>query len=177
MRDQVEICGGSIFWRLNENEKWQEIDLIGPGAVHVVATMVLDLPAFDRGPVVEFWATISYEINETQFQIPVPSVQLTTLETIDISCIKLLDENQHSAILALKSTSRIEKLVKVLFPRDVEDEYESGRERLFHFLAVRSFLKIQSDVFLVKEHGALMYCLVEMESIDDDQASVRIFAR
>ncbi|EZA52676.1 hypothetical protein DMN91_001578 [Ooceraea biroi] len=165
-----------MFWKLNEN-RWEKIDSIYPRAVHVVAVIVLDLPTFDRGPVVECWGTISYKIDETQLQMPVPSIQLTTAETIDISCIKLLDENQHSAILALKSTSNTERTVNVLFSREDEDGSRSEKEQLFHFLATKSFSKVYSDVFLVKEHGSLMYCLVEVQSIGDNHASLRIFTR
>lgn len=172
----MEICGESMFWKLNENH-WDKIDSIYPCAVHVVATIVLDLPTFDRRPIVECWGTILYEIDEAQFQIPVSSVQLTAAETIDISCIKLLNENEHSAILALKSTSSTERIVSVPFFRDDEDKSVLEKEQLFHFLAAKSFLQVCNDVYLVKDHGPLMYCLVEIQAINDDQASIRIFAR
>jgi len=175
VQNQVEICGESMFWKLNHKNQWEKIGSVCSGAIRhqaskFVATVVLDLPMFDGGSVVNCWGTISYEIDETQLQIPVPPVQLTIIETIDASCIKLLNENQHRAILALKSTSSIEKTVKVPFATD-------GSKQLFHFLATKSFSRVHSDVFLVEEHGSLMYCLVEVQSIDEAQASIRIFAR
>lgn len=145
-----------------------------------MATMVLDLPIFDQEPVVKCWSIISYEIDETQFQIPVPPIQLSIAETIDSSCVKFLDKNKYGAILALKSTSTIEKIVKVQFSRDDPDDQDdqngSGNE-LFRFLTRKTFAKICNNVFLMKEHGSLMYCLVEIRSIDVDEANISIFAR
>lgn len=133
--------------------------------------MVLDLPMFDQENVVECWGIISYEIDETQFQIPVPPIQLSIVETIDSSCIKFLDENKYGAILVLKSTSTIEKIVNIQFSRDDQDGFGN---KLCHFLTAKNFAKVCSNVFLVKEHGSLMYCLVE---IDVNEANIRIFAR
>jgi len=177
VQGQVEICGESMFWRLNHKNQWEKIGSVCSGAIHhqaskFVATVVLDLPMFDGDSVVDCWGTISYEVDETQLQIPVPPVQLSIAETIDASCncIKLLNENKHKAILALKSTSSTEKTVKIPLARN-------GSTELFHFLASKAFLTIYNDVFFVKEHGSLMYCLIELQSIDEGYASIRIFAR
>ncbi|KMQ91930.1 hypothetical protein RF55_8147 [Lasius niger] len=182
----MEIYGESMFWK--RFLYWERINSIHPGTDHVMATMVLDLPTFDRKSVSECWATISYEIGETQFQIPVPPVQLTIDEISDCSCMKFLNQNELSAILALKSTSSAEKIVNVRFSKDNQDNsddqddscddlYESGKKQLFHFLTAKTFVKIYNDVFLVKEHGSLMYCLIELDWSSNTEVNVRIFAR
>ncbi|XP_012231143.1 uncharacterized protein [Linepithema humile] len=177
IRDEMEICGESMFWKLKAESyfHWEKINLIYPGSVHVVATMVLDLPTFDRESVVEYWSTISYEIDEIQYQIPVPPIQLTIAETIDSSCIKFLEENEHSAVLALKSTCNAESIVRLL--KNNQDEYESWKKQFFHFLGTKAFERVCSDIFLVKEHLSLMYCLIEIQSITVNEMSVKIFAR
>ncbi|XP_070155717.1 uncharacterized protein [Polyergus mexicanus] len=186
VRDKTEIYGESIFWKRFFH--WERINSIHPGAVHIVATIVLDLPTFDRESVSECWATISYEIGETQFQIPVPPVQLTIDEVIDCSCMNILNKNERSAILALKSTSSTEKIVNVRFSKDNQedkddscdscDSYEPRKKQLFHFLTAKTFVKISDDVYLMKEHSPLMYCLIELEWLSNvDEVNVRIFAR
>lgn len=177
VRDATEVCGVSMFWQLQNSRFWNKIESVLPGAVHVVATTVLDLPTFDRESVVDCWGTISYKIDDTPFQMPVPLVQLSAVETIDSSCIKLLDENEHSAILCLKSTSSVESVVNVCFSSAGDSRDGSERKQLFRFLIERAFEKVHGDVFVVKTHGTLMYCLVEVLSIDADQANIRIFAR
>lgn len=182
----MEICGESMFWKRFLH--WEKITSIHPGTVRVVATTVLDLPTFDRKSVSECWGTISYEIGETQFQIPVPPVQLTIDKMSDCSCMKFLNENELNAILALKSTSSAEKIVNINFSKDNKDDsddeddscdlYELGKKKIFHFLTAKTFVKIYDDVFLMKEHGSLMYCLIELEwSSNADEVNVRIFAR
>lgn len=143
-----------------------------------MATIVLDLPMFDQEPVVKCWGIISYEIHETQFQIPVPPIQLSIVETIDNSCIKFLHENECGAILALKNTSAIEKDVNVQFlksERDNKDDQNSNK--LVRFLIAKIFAKVRGNLFLMKEDGSLMYCLIEIQSIDVNEANIRIFAR
>jgi len=173
-----EIFGESTFWKLKEERFFysEKINSIQPGAI--VATMVLDLPMFDEEPVVKCWGIISYEIDETQFQIPVPSILLSIAETID--SIRFLDESGHSAILALKSTSTIERIFNVQFLRDDQNNQNNQNEsgnKLFRFLTVKTFTKVYDNVFLMKEHGCLMYCLIEVQSIDVDEAKIKIFAR
>lgn len=153
-----------------------------------MATMVLDLgcyPMFDQEPAVKCWGIISYEIDETQFQIPVPSIQLSIIETIDSSFLKFLDESKY-VILALKSTSVIERIVNVHLSRadqddqddqDAQDDENRSGNILFHFLTAKIFTKICGNIFFMKEHGSLMYCLIEVQSIDVDEANIRIFAR
>lgn len=179
-RDE-EIFGESTFWKLKEEPFFysEQINSIQPGAI--VATMVLDLPTFDQEPVVKCWGIISYEIDETQYQVPVPPIQLSIVRTIDSSCIKFLNESEYGAILALKSTSTIEKIINVKFSRDdrntQEDSQNGFSNKLFRFLTAQIFVKVRSNVFLVKEHGSLMYCLIEIKTIDVDQANIKIFAR
>lgn len=175
-RDE-EISGESTFWKLKEERFFhsEKINSIKPGAI--VATMVLDLPKFDQEPVVKCWGIISYEIDETQFQIALPPIQLSIAETIDSSCIKFLDENEYGAILALKSTSTIEKIVNIQFSRDDQDDQNRSGNKLFRFLITKTFAKICNNVFLMKEHSSLMYCLVEIQSMDFEEANIMIFAR
>lgn len=177
IRDETEICGESMFWKLKAESyfHWEKINLIQPGSVYVVATMVLDLPIFDKESAIEYWSTISYKIDEIQYQIPVPSIQLTTAGTVDISCVKLLEENEHSAVLALKSACNAESIVRLL--KNNQDEYESWKKQFFHFLRTRAFERICGDIFLVREHMSLMYCLMEIQSITVDEISVKFFAR
>ncbi|XP_011871300.1 PREDICTED: uncharacterized protein LOC105563907 [Vollenhovia emeryi] len=172
-RDE-ESFGESTFWKGERSLCTEKVHSIQPGAV--VATLVLDLPMFDQGPVVKCLGLISYEINETQFQVPVPPIHLSIGETIDRSCIKFLDENDNGAILALKSTSAIERIVNVQFTSRQDDQTGFGNQ-LFRFFTAKIFIKIRDNVFWVKEHGSLMYCLVEIQSIDADKATIRIFAR
>ncbi|KAL6446393.1 hypothetical protein ACFW04_001165 [Cataglyphis niger] len=146
VRDKMEIYGESMFWKRFFH--WERINSIHPGAVHVVATVVLDLPTFDTESISECWTTISYEIGETQFQIPIPPVQLTIDED---------NQNDEDDSCAL---------------------YEPRKKQLFHFLTTKNFVKISDDVFLVKEHDPLMYCLIELEWLSKvDEVNVRIFAR
>lgn len=168
-----EIFGESTFWKLKEEHFFysETINSIQPGVI--IATMVLDLPKFDQEPVVKCWGIISYEIDETQFQIPLPPIQLSIVETIDSSCIKFLDENKYGAILVLKSTSTTEKIFNIPFSRDDQ----GFGNKLCRFLTAKNFAKVCGNVFLMKEHGSLMYCLVEIQSIDVDEANIRIFAR
>lgn len=178
MKDELEIRGEFMFWELQEGRFWQRINAIHPN-VYVVATMVLDLPMFARESVVNCWGTISYEIDETQNQTVVPPVRLSTAEIVDCSWIKFLNENKHGAILVLKSTSSTERIVNVQLSSsriNDWDEHDSG-ERLFRFLAKQTFEKIQGDIFLVKAHGPLTYCLIEILSIDFNKASLKIFVR
>jgi len=173
-----EIFGESTFWKLKEERFFhsEKINSIQPGAI--VATMVLDLPMFNEEPVVKCWGIISYEIDETQFQIPVPSILLSIAETID--SIRFLDESGHNAILTLKSTSTIERIFNVQFLRDDQNNQNNQNEsgnKLFRFLTAKTFTKVYNNVFLMKEHGCLMYCLIEVQSIDVDEAKIRIFAR
>ncbi|EGI69086.1 hypothetical protein G5I_02258 [Acromyrmex echinatior] len=173
-----EIFGESMFWKLKEGYFFhsEKINLIHPGAV--VATMVLDLPTFDQEPVIKCWGIISYEIDETQFQIPLPTIELSIDETINSSCIRFLNENGRNAILALKSTSTIEKIFNIRTDdRDNQDDRNGFGNKFFRFLTARTFTKVWDNVFLVKEHGCLMYCLIEIQSIDVNKANIRIFAR
>ncbi|KAL6262680.1 hypothetical protein P5V15_005473 [Pogonomyrmex californicus] len=175
-----EISGESTFWKLEEECSFhsERISSIQPGAA--VATMVLDLPTFDQKSVVECWGIISYKIDETQYQIPVTPIRLSIAETINSSCMKFLNENEHGAILALKGTSIVEKIVNIQFSKneqDNRDENRASNKKLFHFLTTRTFAKIYGNVFLIKEHGSLMYCLIEVLLIDVNEANIRIFAR
>ncbi|KYM97725.1 hypothetical protein ALC62_11585 [Cyphomyrmex costatus] len=178
-RDE-EIFGKAIFWKLNEGYffRSEKVNSIHPGAV--VATMVLDLPTFDQQPVIKCWGIISYEMEETQFQIPLPTTELSVVETVNNSCIKFLNENEHSTILALKSVSTIDKIFNIQFSRDDRDNRDDRNRfnnKLFRFFTARTFTKVWDNVFLVKEHSSLMYCLVEVQLVDVDKANIRIFAR
>ncbi|XP_032685813.1 uncharacterized protein LOC116850987 isoform X2 [Odontomachus brunneus] len=180
VKDELEIRGESMFWQLREDHFWQRINAIHAGTVHVVATTVLDLPVFARESIIDCWGTISYEIDEIQFQTLVPLVRLSVTEIIDCSWTKFMDENKQRAILALKSTSSTERIVTVQLSssRSNEcDEHDFGKKRLFRFLAKKTFEKIYGDVFSVKAHGPLTYCLLEILSINFDKASLRIFFR
>lgn len=139
--------------------------------------MVLDLPMFDQEPAVKCSGIISYEIHETQFQIPVPPIQLSVVETIDSSSIKFLHENEYGVILALKNTSAIEKDVNVQFSIEKRDDRNGFDNQLFRFLTAKIFVKIRDNLFLMKEHGSLMYCLIEIQSIDVNEANIKIFVR
>lgn len=176
VKDELEICGQSMFWQLGEDRFWQRINAIHSGTAYVVATTILDLPGFARESVAECWGTISYEIDEMQLQTPVPLVQLSVTEIINCSWIKFLEKNKHGAILTLKSTSSMEKIVNVPLSNDL-DEHDFEKKRLFCFLAKKAFEKIYGDVFSVREHGSLTDCLIEILSIDFDKASLKIFAR
>lgn len=185
VQDKMEIYGESMFWKRFLH--WERINSIPSGTVRVMATTMLDLPTFDRKSVSECWGTISYEIGETQFQIPVPPVQLTIDKINDCSCMEFLNENELNAMLALKSTSSAEKIVNIRFSEDNEDDlnvedlcdlYNLGKKKIFYFLSAKTFVKIYDDVFLMKEHGSLMYCLIELEwSSNANEVNVRIFAR
>lgn len=180
VKDDPEIRGESMFWQLREDRFWQRINAIHPSTVHIMATMVLDLPVFARKSIIDCWGTISYEIDEIQFQTLVPLVRLSVTKIIDCSWIKFLEENKHGAILALKSTSSTERIVTVQLSNSRSnewDEHDFGKKRLFRFLVKKTFEKIYGDVFSVKAHGPLTYCLLEILSIDFDKASLRIFVR
>lgn len=167
-----------MFWQLQQNHLWDRIDTISGGTIHVVATVVLDVPTFDRRSIIDCWGIISYEIDEIQFQCPVPLVQLTVAETINNACMKMLNESEHNVTLTLKSTSSIERIVNIqLSKADDPDSDMSQKKKLVHFLIMRNFEKVYGDVFLIRQQDFLMYCLVEVLSVINDKASIRIFSR
>ena len=54
--------------------------------MEAVATVVLDLPAFDTNSYSDAYGTISYNVDEREYQTPIATVRLLVGETIDNSC-------------------------------------------------------------------------------------------
>lgn len=165
-----EIKGSSMCWSLVNNTFWYRTDTIQPHK-EVVAVVVLDLPKFDKDSFCNVHGIISYEIDEKQYQTPVPIICLLVKETIDNSCgVKFSTDVDHS-ILALKSTS-IEKIVGIQI-----EAHPDGGERLIEFLKEKSFIEICADVYVAKATGCLMFCLIEILPIIEEEARLRIFSR
>ncbi|XP_020300100.1 uncharacterized protein LOC109863865 [Pseudomyrmex gracilis] len=177
VRDEAEIYGESVFWKNNKNFHWERTSFITPEC-SMVAIVVLDLPRFDRQPVVECWGMIAYKIDEMSYQLPVPSMRLTIAETFANSCMTFLNGNERVVLLALKSTCNTEKIITLRL-KDNEKKYDAHyrREALCYFLTSRTFEQLYSDVFLVQKHNSLMYCLVEVQSIDASETRIKICVR
>lgn len=136
-----------------------------------MATIVLDLPTFDKDSFCDAYGTVSYEADEKQYQTPVLGIRLHVKETIANNCGLSFSSDPEQSILALKSVS-VEKIVGV----QIEGNPGNG-ERLLSFLEQKSFREISADVYVMKSTGCLMYCLVEILPIIEGEARLRIFAR
>ncbi|KZC12644.1 hypothetical protein WN55_04110 [Dufourea novaeangliae] len=165
-----EIAASSKFWSVVNGIVCYQTDVI-QSRQEVVATIVLDLPKFEEDSFCDAYGMISYQVNEKQYQTPVPTIRLLAEETVDNNCgIKFSNNIEHS-ILALKSTS-IEKTV------GIQIEHHPGRgERLLGFLEEKSFEEICADVYVVKTTGTLVFCLIEILPIVEGEARLRIFSR
>ncbi|XP_076231569.1 golgi SNAP receptor complex member Gos28 isoform X1 [Calliopsis andreniformis] len=170
LKDVDAITGISTFWSLMDDTFWHQIDTIEPRG-KAMATVVLDLPMFDKDSFCDAYGTVSYEVDEKQYQAPVSTIRLHVEETINNCCGLKFSNDVEQTILAIKSIS-IEKLV------GIQIEGNPGRgERLLSFLKEKSFKEICSDVYSMKSTGCLMYCLVEILPIVEGAARLRIFAR
>ena len=169
--DGVEEIGGlSMFWCLMDGPFWYRTNKI-QSHKEVVATIVFDLPKFDKDSFCDAYGTIAYEINEKQYQTPVPEIRLCVEETVDNSCGIKFSTDFNYSILALKSVS-IERIVGV----KIEGNLERG-ERLLGFLEKNYFLEICADVYVANATGSLMHCLIEILPIVNGEARLKIFSR
>ncbi|XP_076625348.1 uncharacterized protein LOC143343886 isoform X1 [Colletes latitarsis] len=170
VREVDEISGLSMCWSLVDSTFWYRTDTIKPHK-EAIATVTLNLPKFDKDSFCDAYGTISYQIDDKEYQTPVPTVRLCVGETIDTSCgVKFSVDVEHS-ILALKCTS-IEKTVGVQI-----DMHPGRGERLLEFLEEKSFKEICADVYVVKSTGCLMFCLIEILPIIEGEVRLRIFSR
>ncbi|XP_076681640.1 uncharacterized protein LOC143375902 isoform X1 [Andrena cerasifolii] len=164
------ITGTSTFWSTVDSPFWYRIDTI-KSRMEAVATVVLDLPAYDTNSFCDAYGTISYNADEREYQTPIATVRLLVGETISNSCGLKFSTDVEQSILALKSMS-MEKTV------GIQIEGNPGRgESLLAFLGDTSFKEICADVYALKATGSLMYCLVEILPIIDGEARLRIFSR
>ncbi|KAK9299499.1 hypothetical protein QLX08_007515 [Tetragonisca angustula] len=164
--DDDNLRGMSTFWKLeNEIFSYQTNEICPSG--QVVATVVLDLPKFDKRPFYDIYGTIVYEVEEREYQIPVPVIRLKIDDTIDngyqvkflnhVDPTRMKDVHVISPmILALRSTS-IEKNVDIQMKEDPE-----RKKQLVKFLKKYPFQEIHTNVHFVQTTGCLMHCLIEI---------------
>ena len=164
--DDDNLRGMSTFWKLeNEIFSYQTNEICPSG--QVVATVVLDLPKFDKRPFYDIYGTIVYEVEEREYQIPVPVIRLKIDDTIDngyqVKFLNHVDPTRMKdvhvippMILALRSTS-IEKNVDIQMKEDPE-----RKKQLVKFLKKYPFQEIHTNVHFVQTTGCLMHCLIEI---------------
>ncbi|XP_076294539.1 uncharacterized protein LOC143215851 [Lasioglossum baleicum] len=170
LKGSNEVSGSSSFWSLADSMFWCRTDAIQPRK-EVVATVVLDLPKFNENSYCDVYGTISYEVDEKQYQTPLSTVRLCLEETVDNSSGIKFTNNVEQNILALKSIS-IDKTV------DIQIENRPGRgEQLLTFLEEKSFKDICPHVYVAKATGSLMFCLIEILPLVEGLARLRIFSK
>lgn len=170
IKGEDEIRGISTFWYLRDELFWRSTETLEPRQM-VVATVALVLPQFDKQSFCDAYGTVSYEIEEKQYQTPVPTIRLTAAETIDRTNGITFSSELNRSILALKITS-IEKTVAIQMKK-----YAGGETQLLEFLEEKSFTEISPSVYVVKTTGCLIYCLVEIMPLIDGEARLNIFSR
>ncbi|KOX68898.1 hypothetical protein WN51_06818 [Melipona quadrifasciata] len=181
--DDDDLRGMSTFWKLeNEIFSYQTNEICPSGKV--VATVVLDLPKFDERPFYDICGTIVYEVEEREYQIPVPVIRLKIDDTIDGYQVKLFNHVDPTRmkdvphmispmILALRSTS-IEKNIDIQMK-----EYLERKKQLLKFLKKYPFQEIHTNVYFVQTTGYLMHCLVEILAVSpvEKEEKLRISSR
>ncbi|XP_033348162.1 uncharacterized protein LOC117232707 [Bombus vosnesenskii] len=181
LAEDDDLCGMSMIWNLENETFGYPINEIRPSS-KVVATVVLDLPKFDKKHFCEVYGTIAYEVEETEYQVPVPIIRLTIEDTIDDSYqVKFLTAGNHVSpigtndivpmILALRSTS-VEKNINA----QIKGVPERNKEFL-KFLKEKSFQEIYTNTYIVQTTGCLMHCLIEILPNTKTQEKLRISAR
>lgn len=186
-----------VFWTLLDDKIWIPSEEIGPQE-EVIATVVLDLPIFDEQPVVQAHGTVFCQFDDKLFQTSVPDIELGVENTVDGSCdIDLEDENRAQAsVLSLKvrcvdsnfTAYKIKKKRKdcifllnqaisvdrvVLLPMQVN---AGTGKRLTKFLDAYSFSEV-CKVCVMRNVGALQYCLLEVLPTEDADIRVLLSAR
>ncbi|OAD52928.1 Golgi SNAP receptor complex member 1 [Eufriesea mexicana] len=182
LNENYDLYGISMFWTLKNETFLYQIDEIRPCS-EVVATVVLDLPKFNTNSLCEVYGTILYEVEEEEYQIPIPVIHITIEDTIDSRYqVKFLTEenqvlkrnrisNTLHMMLALKSSS-MEKTI------DVQIKGIPERETHFlTFLKEKSFQTIYKDIYIVQTIGTLMHCLIEILPITEGKEKIRISSR
>ena len=176
--DDNDLRGISTFWKLeNEIFSYQTNEICPSGVV--VATVVLDLPKFDERPFYDIYGTIVYEIEEREYQIPVPIIHLKIDDTIDSNCqVKFLihvglTRGILPMILALRSTS-VEKNVDIQMK-----EVPERKKQFLKFLKKYLFQEIHTNVYIVQTTGCLMHCLIEIPPVSsvEGEEKLRISSR
>lgn len=170
-----------MFWKLVNEIFSYRIDKIEPNS-YIIATVALNIPKFDKNPFCDVYGTISYKVEENEYQIPVPVIRLTIEDTIDNNYqIKFLTERNHDfqietkdilpMILALRSTS-VEKIIDVQIKRIPKREKE-----FLTFLKEKSFEAIFENIYIVQTTSCLMHCLIEILPIIEGEEKLRISSR
>lgn len=181
LKDNDELYGISMFWKLVNEIFSYRIDKIQPNS-YVMATVVLNVPKFDKNPFCDVYGTISYKIEENEYQIPIPVIRLTIEDTIDNNYqIKFLTERNYAfqvetkdilpMILALRSTS-VEKIIDVQIKKIPKKEKE-----FLTFLKEKSFEAIFENIYIVQTTSCLMHCLIEILPIIEGEEKLRISSR
>ncbi|CAL7938875.1 unnamed protein product [Xylocopa violacea] len=180
-KEDDELYGVSMIWKSENETCWNRSNQILPDE-QAVGTIVLDLPKFDKESFYDVYGTILYEIDEKQYQTPLPVIRLTIEDIMDSNCqVKILAEDVFliqtknlksyiiPVILTLKSTS-VEKVVDV---RIKENPKRKGR--LLRFFSEKSFYEICPDINISCE--CLTYCLIEILYDNEGKEKLRISAR
>lgn len=182
LNENDDLYGISMFWTLKSETFLYQIDEIQPCS-EVVATVVLDLPKFNTNSHYDVYGTISYEVAEEEYQIPIPDIHITIEDTVDSRYqVKFLtEENQVlekntisdilHMVLALKSSS-MEKTIDIKIKGIPERE-----AHLLTFLKEKSFQAIYKDIYIVQTIGTLMHCLIEILPIIEVKERLRISSR
>ncbi|CAD1468769.1 unnamed protein product, partial [Heterotrigona itama] len=182
--DDDDLRGVSTFWKLeNEIFSYQTNEICPSG--EVVATVVLDLPKFDERPFCDVYGTIVYEVEEREYQIPVPVIRLKIDDTIDssyqvkfvnhVGLTRAKDVVPHISpmILALRCTS-VEKNVDIQMKGNSET-----KKQFLKFLRKYLFQEIHTNVYVVQTTGCLMHCLIEILPVSsvEKEEKLRISSR
>ncbi|OXU20553.1 hypothetical protein TSAR_004363 [Trichomalopsis sarcophagae] len=193
--NEEDSNGVFVFWTLLDDKIWIPTDEIGPQE-EVIATVVLDLPSFDEKPVIQAHGTVFCQFDDKLFQTSLPDLELGVENTVDGSCdIDFEDENRaRASVLALKvrcfDFARVSGLTinaSSLFPMHqaisvdrvvlLPMQVNAGtRKRLTKFLDAYSFTEV-CKVCVMRNVGALQYCLLEVLPIEDADIRVLLSAR
>lgn len=169
-KNDHELTGSSILWYLADKTSYIETDSI-PQQAEVVATIASDLPKFEEESERTVSGTISYRADGRDYQTPVPNVRLSAVETAEDSCGLDFWKSPRESMLALRSICLV-KTVGI----DIETDTARGT-KILECLQELCFQEICSDVYVVEAAGSLMYCLIEVLPLIDEEAQLRISCR
>ncbi|XP_017891133.1 uncharacterized protein LOC108631607 [Ceratina calcarata] len=184
-KESDELSGVSMIWEFADEAFWNRTNKIERGndqerVPH--ATVVLDLPKFDRQSFYEVYGSILYEADEQKYQTPLPVTSLTiedfinnsykvdvSTDIVPLHTRSLESANWTATILTWKSTS-------VFRAVDLRVDQNPGRkEKLQRFLEQKSFQQICPTVYVAR--GCSIDCMIEILSPVKKEQTIRISTR
>ncbi|XP_076761498.1 uncharacterized protein LOC143429681 isoform X2 [Xylocopa sonorina] len=175
-----ELYGTSMIWKSQNGMCWDRSNKI-KSKRQAVGTIVLDLPKFDKEPFYDVYGTILYEIDEKQYQTPLPVIRFSIEDIMDSNCqvmilaedilIRTKDLTSYvvPVILTLKSAS-VEKVVDVNIKQNPK-----RKGKLRGLFSEKSFHEICPDIYI--SCGCLTHCLIEILYVSEGKEKLRISAR